>query len=449
VLKGPVCEDESERVLDLKPAGVAIPRAEKESEPKAKERAADSAPAGERKRAEVELRQLPLGNVFLREEIQAEHNFGEMVGNSPGLVEVLRRVEQVALTDTTVLISGETGTGKELIARAIHDRSTRGERPLVKVDCGAISAGLVESELFGHVKGAFTGAIQRRLGRFELADGGTLFLDEVGELPLEIQVKLLRVLQEQEFEPLGSSRSVRVDVRVIAATNRDLSEAVKVGRFRSDLFYRLNVFPLDVPPLRERQSDIPKLVMFFLERFSKKFGKRIDSLSQTAMDLLVGYGWPGNVRELQNIIERAVVLSHGSVLALSPDLLPAGVSDVRVSPLRDTSDHAAPNGGASKTSNTARPAVATPTSLEEVERRYILDVLQETGGLIEGPNGAARILELNPSTLRGRMKKLGINRNGRQIPWPLPRTSAAPAKYDGSSRRGSTTSWPTDTSSLQ
>jgi formate hydrogenlyase transcriptional activator len=404
---------------------------------------------GERRRAELELGKLQLANVYLREEIQAEHNFKELVGDSPGLLAVLHKLERVALTDSTVLICGETGTGKELIARAIHDRSTRKARSLIKVNCSAISAGLVESELFGHVKGAFTGAIERRIGRFELADGGTIFLDEVGELPLESQVKLLRVLQEQEFEPVGTSRSLRVDVRVIAATNRDLAEAVKAGRFRSDLFYRLNVFPLEVPPLRDRRSDIPKLAMFFLERFSKKFGKRIDTVSQVTMDRLVGYGWPGNIRELQNIIERAVVLSHSSVLALSADLLPAEVSDVRVIPSGGAGDNAVANGGVSETSNTARPAAPSSTSLEEVESRHILDVLQKTRGLIEGPNGAARILKLNPSTLRGRMKKLGINRNGRQIPWAPPHTSAVPAKCDGSTRRGSATSWPTDTSSIQ
>ena len=382
----------------------------------------------ERKRAEAELRRLQLANVYLQEEIQAEHNFKEMVGNSPGLVEVLRKVEQVAPTDTTVLICGETGTGKELIARAIHDRSTRKEQPLVKVNCGAISAGLVESELFGHVKGAFTGAIQRRLGRFELADGGTIFLDEVGELSLETQVRLLRVLQEQEFEPLGSSRSVRVDVRVIAATNRELSEAVKAGRFRPDLFYRLNVFPLEVPPLRDRQPDIPKLAMFFLERFSKKCGKRIDTVSQATMDLLTGYGWPGNIRELQNIIERAVVLTHGSVLALNANLLPAEVPEVSVNPPGGRGDHAVANAGASKNGHTAWPAPPSPTSIEEVERDHILMVLHRTRGLIEGPNGAARILELNPSTLRGRMRKLGINRSSRQISWAPLRTFAAPAQ---------------------
>jgi formate hydrogenlyase transcriptional activator len=402
----------------------------------------------ERKRAKAELRKLQPTNMYLREEIQVEHNFKEIVGNSPGLLAVLRKVEQVALTDTTVLIYGETGTGKELIARAIHDCGARKEGPLVKVSCSAISAGLVESELFGHVKGAFTGAIQRRVGRFELADGGTIFLDEVGELPLETQVKLLRVLQEREFEPVGSSRSVRVDVRVIAATNRDLREAEKAGRFRSDLSYRLNVFPLEVPPLRDRRPDIPKLAMFFLERFSRKVGKRIDTVSQATMDRLVGYGWPGNIRELQNIIERAVVVTHGSVLAFTADLLPAEVSDVRISPSRGTGDHAVPNGGAS-TSNTARPAPSTSTSLEEVVRHHILQVLQETGGLIEGPNGAARILKVNPSTLRGRMKRLGINHSSHQISWAPPRTSAVPAKCDGSTRRGSAMSWPTNTSSIQ
>ena len=224
----------------------------------------------------IELKaRLEKENVYLQEEIRTDHNFEEIIGNSPALLAVLRKVEQVAPTDSTVLIYGETGTGKELIARAIHDRSARKNRPLLKVNCSAISAGLVESELFGHVKGAFTGAFERHIGRFELADGGTIFLDEIGELPLETQVKLLRVLQEREFEPVGSNRPVRVDVRVIAATNRNLQESIRAGDFRSDLFYRLNVFPIDVPPLRERRSDIPQLAMFFLARFSKKFGKNI------------------------------------------------------------------------------------------------------------------------------------------------------------------------------
>src|SRR5580700_5897952 len=261
-------------------------------------------------------------NTYLREEIRTEHNFEEIVGNSPALLAVLRAVEQVAPTDSTVLINGETGTGKELIARAIHNRSARKGRALVSVNCSAISAGLVESELFGHLKGAFTGAIERRIGRFELANGGTIFLDEIGELPLETQAKLLRVLQEQEFEPVGSSRPLRVDVRVIAATNRNLKEAIQAGRFRSDLFYRLNVFPLELPPLRERLSDIPQLVAFYVSRFSKRLGKKIDGVSRESMEKLINYPWPGNIRELQNIIERAVILSVDPTLRLDRELMP-------------------------------------------------------------------------------------------------------------------------------
>ncbi len=314
-------------------------------------------------------------NTYLQEEIRREHNFIEMVGNGPALLAAL------------------------LIARAIHSRSARKERPLVKVNCGAISAGLVESELFGHVKGAFTGALERRVGRFELADRGTIFLDEVGELPAETQVKLLRVLQEQEFEPVGSSRTARVDVRVIAATNRNLQEAVQAGRFRADLFYRLNVFPLAVPALRERRSDIPLLVMFFLGQFGKKFGKRIETVPPETMDRLVAYSWPGNIRELQNVIERAAVLCPGPTLELDHDLLP--VPD--------------PGGGQSTV-----PAPATPgpvesspggATLEAVERAHILATLERTGWLIEGPRGAAKVLGLHPNTLRSRMEKLGIKRS--------------------------------------
>src|SRR5215475_12819989 len=258
--------------------------------------------------AEVERlkSQLQAENVYLQEEIRHEHNFHEMVGNCPALLEALNKVERVAPIDSTVLILGETGSGKELFARAIHSRSQRSNRPLVKVNCGSIAPGLVESELFGHVKGAFTGAIDKRVGRFELADGGTIFLDEIGQLPVETQVKLLRVLQEQEFEPVGSSRTLRVDVRVIAATNRDLREAVRTGRFRPDLFYRLNVFPIEVPPLRERRADIPQLVRFFLSRFSRSLGKRISEVTPDTLQRLSAYEWPGNVRELQNVIERAV-----------------------------------------------------------------------------------------------------------------------------------------------
>jgi formate hydrogenlyase transcriptional activator len=340
-------------------------------------------------------------NVYLQEEIRSEHNFEEIVGNSPALLAALRKVEQVAPTDSTVLIYGETGTGKELIARAIHDRSARKTRPLVKVNCSAISAGLVESELFGHVKGAFTGALDRRIGRFELADGGTIFLDEVGELPLETQVKLLRVLQEHEFEPVGSSRPLRVNVRVIAATNRNLEEAIQSGRFRSDLFYRLNVFPLEMPPLRERRSDIPKLAKFFLSNYSKKLGKNVDGISPGTMDRILGYSWPGNVRELQNVIERAMILSRGRILELQYELAP----DVGAESTLGETD---------KPLGEALPA-ALPTStlrtLEEVERSHILTALELTSGVIEGPKGAAKILNMHPNTLRHRMEKFGIKRS--------------------------------------
>ena len=337
-------------------------------------------------------------NVYLREEVRTEHNFEEIVGNSPPLVAVLHAVELVAPTDSTVLVLGETGTGKELIARAIHNRSVRRERTLVTVNCSAISAGLVESELFGHKKGAFTGAIEQRIGRFELANNGTIFLDEIGELPLETQVKLLRVLQEQEFEPVGSSRSVRVDVRVIAATNRDLLREVEGGRFRSDLFYRLNVFPVQMPPLRERRSDIPQLVALFLARFAKRLGKKIDGVSKEIMTRLMEYSWPGNIRELQNVIERAVVLSSGPNLQLDEHLVPIPA------PKRQAAV-AAENGA--KPMQAASPPSA---SLDDVEREHIISVLRQTNGVIDGPMGAAQILKIHPNTLRHRMGRLGIKR---------------------------------------
>ena len=340
-------------------------------------------------------------NVYLQEEIRSEHNFEEIVGNSPALLAALRKVEQVAPTDSTVLIYGETGTGKELIARAIHDRSARKPRPLVKVNCSAISAGLVESELFGHVKGAFTGALDRRIGRFELADGGTIFLDEVGELPLETQVKLLRVLQEREFEPVGSSRPLRVNVRVIAATNRNLDEAVQTGRFRSDLYYRLNVFPLEMPPLRERRSDIPKLAKFFLSNYSKKLGKDIDGISPDTMDRILGYPWPGNVRELQNVIERAVILSRGRILELQSELAHDLVAEGNLGEADKPPEEALP---------TALPVSTLPT-LKEVEESHILAALKLTSGVIEGPKGAAKILNMHPNTLRHRIEKFGIKRS--------------------------------------
>jgi formate hydrogenlyase transcriptional activator len=348
--------------------------------------------------AEVEAlkNRLHAENVYLQEEIQGEHNFTEMVGSSPALLAALRQVEQVAATDSTVLILGETGTGKELIARGVHRRSARRDRPLVKVNCSAISAGLVESELFGHVKGAFTGALERRIGRFELADGGTIFLDEVGDLPLETQVKLLRVLQEREFEPVGSNRTLRVNVRVIAATNRDLQEAVAAGRFRADLFYRLNVVPIRVPPLRDRRADIPQLVTFFLARFAKEFGKPVEVVSQATMERLVAYDWPGNVRELQNIIERAAVLSSGRVLELGPDLLPVG---------RRAGEALSGSG----------ESVGQALTLEEMERRHIRGALERSRWVIEGSAGAARALGLHPNTLRSRMARLAITRPPHEI----------------------------------
>src|SRR5215475_12873186 len=333
----------------------------------------------DRQRAERELRialaeveslknQLTAENVYLQEEIRYEHNFDEIVGSAPILLEALDQVERVSQTDATVLIIGETGTGKELFARALHSRSGRKGRPLVKVNCGAIAAGLVESELFGHVKGAFTGALQNRIGRFELANGGTIFLDEVGELPLDIQVKLLRALQEQEFEPLGSNRTVRVDVRVIAATNRNLEEAVMQHRFRPDLYYRLNVVPVRVPSLRERRSYIPHLVRFFVQRFAKKFAKNVEAVSREAMDRLERYPWNGNIRELQNVIERAVVLSSGPVLMLNENLLPTSFAWDR------------PGGPAGTGTGLAAGLGPSPSieSLEEVERSHICRVLEKS-----------------------------------------------------------------------
>ena len=328
-------------------------------------------------------------NAYLQEEIRSEHNFVEIVGESRALLQALRKIEQVAATESTVLLLGETGTGKELFARAIHDRSHRKSRPLVKVNCGAISAGLVESELFGHVKGAFTGALLNRDGRFKVADGGTLFLDEVSELPPETQVKLLRVLQEQEFEPIGSSRTIRVNVRIITASNRDLEECVRTGKFRADLFYRLNVFPIQVPPLRERTGDVPLVAMFFMQKFARQLGKNVTQISKQAMARLTSYAWPGNIRELQNVIERAVILSPGPTLILEE----GGV----LSP-------------SSPAENVLLTAVKEPTSLTAVQRRHIESVLEQTSWVIEGQRGAAKLLNVHPNTLRFRMQKLGITR---------------------------------------
>jgi formate hydrogenlyase transcriptional activator len=347
-----------------------------------------------RKRHEEEL---TADRDYLRQELEGGGIEAEVIGRDPGLRAVMESVARVAPTNTNVLVTGETGTGKELVARAIHDASARRERLLVKVNCAAISAGLVESELFGHEKGAFTGAVQRRKGRFELAHGGTLFLDEVGELPAETQVKLLRVLQEREFERVGGTETVRVDVRVIAATNRNLREMVARGRFREDLYYRLAVFPVALPPLRERAADIPLLVRAFLLRFARQAGRPIHDVTPEAMDALCTYRWPGNVRELQNVIERSVVLARGPLVDL--DALP----DLSAGAPPTYSDDGA------LTPPTSAPRAASRT-IEEVERGYVAEVLAATSWVIEGERGAARRLGLHPNTLRSRLKRWGLTR---------------------------------------
>jgi formate hydrogenlyase transcriptional activator len=340
-------------------------------------------------------------NDYLKQEI-SEHGALPIVGASQSLKRVLDQVALVAITDATVLIHGETGTGKEMIARSIHEHSSRRDRPLVRLNCSAISGGLIESELFGHVKGAFTGAIDRRVGRFEFAHGGTLFLDEVSELTLETQAKLLRVLQEREFEPVGSTKTIRVDVRVVAATNRDLLADTRSGRFREDLYYRLNVFPIQLPALRERREDIPLLAAYFMGRMARKLGrdfKRIDARSLTRM---TEYEWPGNIRDLQNTIERAAILATSDELVIDWDLGPHRVPSA-VTPAANE-----PQSVAAQSARSAGPGVL---ALEEMERQHIIDVLRRTQGVIEGPHGAARLLNLKPSTTRFRIRKLGISRS--------------------------------------
>jgi formate hydrogenlyase transcriptional activator len=328
-----------------------------------------------------------------------ERGRGPIVGISRALESALSDAERVASTDSAVLLLGETGTGKELLARAIHTMSSRRERPFVKLNCAAIPFNLLESELFGHEPGAFTGAVTRRVGRFEMADAGTLFLDEIGDLPLALQPKLLRVLQEQEFERLGSCRTHRVNVRLVAATHRDLTQMVAQGEFRSDLFYRLNVFPVLVPPLRDRRDDIPPLVEHFVQVFSRRMGKPIEQIPRATMDALCAYPWPGNVRELQNLVERAVIRSDNGILA-NP-LLPSHVSR---GPVRKLGKDGWPNEqGASFTQRSTE-------SLEEIKRQHIVRVLERTAWVISGPNGAAGILSLHPNTLRSLMERLGIRR---------------------------------------
>jgi PAS domain S-box-containing protein len=344
----------------------------------------------ERKQAEEALRtalsevrrlkdQLQAENLYLREEMRATHDFGEIIGQSEAINRVLRQAEQVAATDATVLLLGETGTGKELLATAIHNLSSRRDRPMVKVNCAALPGTLVESELFGREKGAYTGALSTQVGRFEFADNSTIFLDEVGDLPPEIQVKMLRVLQDGELERLGSPRSIKINVRVIAATNRDLGQAVREGRFREDLFYRLNVFPITVPPLRERREDIPLLVWAFVEQFAKTLGKTIRAIAKDSMEALERYPWPGNIRELRNIIERAMITSTGPTLSV-----------------------AVPRIGDS--------AAARSMAMEDVEREHILRALELTHWRVRGKDGAAELLRLKPTTLESRMARLGLKR---------------------------------------
>ena len=331
--------------------------------------------------------QLQEENIYLQEEIHQQHNFKEIIGNSAALRKALHQVETVASTDSTVLILGETGTGKELIARAIHSLSARRERALVKLNCAAIPTGLLESELFGHEKGAFTGAINQRIGRFELAHNGALFLDEIGDIPPELQPKLLRVLQEQEFERLGSARTIKVNVRLIAATNANLEQLVADKKFRSDLYYRLNIFPITIPSLRERREDIPQLVRWFIQKFASRMRKPIESISARTLSALAEYHWPGNIRELENVIERAVILSSGPELEVS---LPAAV---RSQSVVITSERTNQN-----------------MNFEDAERAHILRALSDTNWIIGGPRGAASKLGLNRSTLRSKMRKLGVTR---------------------------------------
>ena len=349
----------------------------------------------ERKRVEASLRtalseiktmkdQLEAENIYLHQEVSRKYNFGEIIGQNNALSNVCLQVEQVAPMNATVLLLGETGTGKGVVARAIHRSSARKDRAMITVDCTALPPNLIESELFGREKGAFTGAEARQIGRFELADGGTIFLDEIGEMPLELQSKLLRVIQDGEFERLGNPRTIKIDVRIIAATNRNLEEEIRKGRFREDLFYRLNVFPITIPPLRQRKEDIPLLVNHFVAKFNKKIGKKIETLSKDTLNILQEYLWPGNVRELESVIERAVIISQGTSLQITD----------RFDTFRKPEE----------------PAGQDVKAIAELEYNHILKVLQKTGWRIEGEKGAAILLGLNPSTLRARMRKYGISR---------------------------------------
>ncbi len=391
-------------VTDRRRAEEALQKAYGELELKVKERNVELLRANEQLSREIEERKVTEGslrsayaenkqlkdrfqaeNIYLRTDLDREFNFGEIIGRSNALEYVFFKVEQVAPQDATVLLLGETGTGKGVVARAIHGKSTRKDRPMITVNCSALPANLIESELFGREKGAFTGSHDRQIGRFELADNGTLFLDEIGEMPMDLQSKLLRVIQDGEFERLGGPKTIKVNVRIIASTNRKLEDEIRKGRFREDLFYRLNVFPITIPPFRQRKEDIPLLVDYFVAKFNKKTGKKIETVSKDTLNVLQEYDWPGNVRELESIIERAVITSQGTGLQ---------ILDRFVNSLKAGEQEARNDGKA----------------LGEMEHDYILQVLQKTAWRIEGETGAAVILGLNPSTLRGRMRKYGIRR---------------------------------------
>jgi PAS domain S-box-containing protein len=366
--------------------------------------------------AETQIQQLQSVTNYLREELESEQHYKEIVGSSKALMDILSSVDQVADTDAGVLVLGETGTGKELIARAIHLASPRRNKPLIKVNCAAIPRTLVESELFGHEKGAFTGATRTKIGRFELADGGTIFLDEIGEIPNFVQVKLLRVLQERIVERVGGAEAKAVDVRVIAATNRNLEEEVRRGRFRADLYFRLNVFPMRVPSLRERREDIPQLAMHFLELYAQRFGRSVRAITDESLEALTQYDWPGHIRELENVIERAVILAKGETLEIPRQtlnlVLEADLAEPDASAAAPRPPAATAPPPPAPAARTAAPEPASLGSLEDVERRHILAVLDASDWVIEGAKGAAKVLAMHPNTLRSRMKRLGIVRKG-------------------------------------
>ncbi len=378
-------------ITERKFVAEALQKARNELEQRVDERTAELQKA----LSEIKImkEQLEAENIYLRDEVELKGGYGDIIGNSDPIKYVMYRVRQVAPTKTSILLTGETGTGKGIFARLVHRESTRRDKPFVNVNCAGLPANLIESELFGREKGAFTGSLARQIGRFELANNGTIFLDEIGELPMELQAKLLKVIEDGEFERLGSPHSVKVDVRIIASTNRLLEEEIKKGSFRQDLYYRLSVFPITIPPLRDRKEDIHLLIEFFTDKFSRRYNKGIKTIPNKVLKDLENYSWPGNIRELRNVIERAVIVSDGPQLRLAEQ-----ISD--------------PSGGSVREDLSEAMDGRETQGLAEIERGHILKTLQEMGWKVEGPNGAAQILRMNPSTLRARMKKLGIRRPG-------------------------------------